>query len=192
MVSGISNLYGDIQSSTEMKKETYVAHMDERNDMSIQDVVVMEEPKGMDEISGQNALEECQGMIERINCDSEDAYLLAKIAMAEAEGEDVEGESLIILVILNRVRSDKFPDSIKEVIFKENQFSPVDNGRFDRIEPNQECYEALELVQRSQWDESQGALYFDSEGKSNWHRDNLHFLFQHGNHYFYTDKELAE
>ena len=141
----------------------------------------------MDEISGQNALEECQGMIERINCDSEDAYLLAKIAMAEAEGEDVEGKSLIILVILNRVRSDKFPDSIKEVIFKENQFSPVDNGRFDRIEPNQECYEALELVQRSQWDESQGALYFESEGKSNYHTvEHIRSLS------FYTDKELAE
>lgn len=112
--------------------------------------------------------------------------------MAEAESEDVEGKALVIMVVLNRVWSGKFPDSIPEVIFQERQFSPVGNGRFDRVEPDRECYEALELIQLNQWDESQGALYFESEGKSNWHRNNLHFLFQHGNHYFYTDKELAE
>ncbi|MCI8528013.1 MAG: cell wall hydrolase [Lachnospiraceae bacterium] len=139
-----------------------------------------------------DAPEESKGMIWSMDWDSEDAYLLAKIAMAEAEGEDVEGKALVILVVLNRVWSDKFPDSIPEVIFQKRQFSPVGNGRFDRVEPNRECYEALELIQLNKWDESQGALYFESEGESSWHRDNLHFIFRHGNHYFYIDKELEE
>ena len=43
--------------------------------------------------------------------DAEDAYMLAKIAMAEAESEDTEGKALVILVVLNRVWSEEFPDS---------------------------------------------------------------------------------
>ena len=44
-----------------------------------------------------------------LDWDAEDAYLLAKIAMAEAEGEDTEGKALVIRVVLNRVWSDSFP-----------------------------------------------------------------------------------
>lgn len=121
--------------------------------------------------------------------DNEDAYLLAKIAMAEEEGEDVEGKALVMLVVLNRVQSNEFPNSISEVIFQEGQFSPVSNGRYDSVEPNNECYEAVELIQIEKWDESQGALYFESKSASDWHKNHLQFLFQHGNHYFYKDKE---
>lgn len=123
---------------------------------------------------------------------SEDAYLLAKIAMAEAEGEGLEGKALVILVVLNRVQSDEFPNSISEVIFQKGQFSPVSNGRYNRVEPDKECYEALELIQFEKWDESQGALYFESASESDWHRKNLKILFQHGRHYFYADKGLVE
>lgn len=92
---------------------------------------------------------------------SEDAYMLAKIAMAEAEGEDTEGKALVILTVLNRVWSEQFPDSIKEVIEEENAFTSYTNGRYDRVEPNEDCYRALEMVQVEHWDESQGALYFE-------------------------------
>lgn len=133
--------------------------------------------------------ESYESTIGSMDWDMDDAYLLAKIAMAEAEGEDTEGKALVILVVLNRVWSDEFPDSISEVIYQEGQFSPVSNGRFDRVEPNEDCYRALELVQVERWDESHGALYFESVSASDWHRKNLSFLFKHGNHYFYTDKE---
>lgn len=120
--------------------------------------------------------------------DEEDAYLLAKIAMAEAEGERVEGKALVMLVVLNRVESDSFPDSISEVIFQKGQFSPVSNGRYDMIEPDQECYDALDMILFDGWDESQSALYFENGSASNWHRNHLQFLFQYGNHYFYTER----
>lgn len=130
-----------------------------------------------------------ESLIGSMDWDADDAYLLAKIAMSEAEGEDTEGKALVILVVLNRVWSDEFPDSISEVIYQKGQFSPVSNGRFDRVEPDEDCYRALELVQVERWDESHGALYFESVSASDWHRKNLSFLFKHGNHYFYTDKE---
>ena len=119
----------------------------------------------------------------------EEEYLLAKLAMAEAEGEDLKGKAFVMLVVLNRVNDDEFPDTIKEVIFQESdgtyQFSPIGDGRFFKQEPNDECYEALELV-KTGYDESKGALYFTSiKEQSTWHSRNLDFLFEHGGHLFY-------
>lgn len=119
----------------------------------------------------------------------EDSYLLAKIAMAEAESEDTEGKALVMLVVLNRVKAGGFPDSVEEVIYQARQFSPVASGRFDRVEPDADCWLALSLIEVDGWDESMGATYFESESESTWHEEHLEFLFQHGNHYFYTDKE---
>lgn len=121
---------------------------------------------------------------------AEESYLLAKIAMAEAEGEDLEGKALVVMVVLNRVWSEGFPDSIEEVIYQQNQFSPLlPGGRWWTTEPDAECWKAVEMVQTEGWDKSHGATYFESEGSSQRHKNNLEFLFQHGNHYFYTDKE---
>lgn len=116
--------------------------------------------------------------------------LLAKIAMAEAEGEDIEGKALVICVVLNRVQSTKFPDTIEEVIFQNNgkvyQFSPVKpGGRWWTTEPNEECYKAVAMVQEG-WNESNDALYFTSQKGSSWHSRSLTFLFQHGCHKFYN------
>ena len=117
---------------------------------------------------------------------SDDAYLLAKIAMAEAEGEDTEGKASVVMVVLNRVYSDEFPDTIYDVIYQKQQFSPVSNGRFDKIEPNEDCYKALDMIQLDKWNESEGALYFESEGcTDNWHSRHLEYLFTHGGHRFY-------
>ena len=127
---------------------------------------------------------------EKADCISrKNAYLLMKIAMAEAEGEDTEGKALVMRVVLNRVKSREFPDTIKKVIYQERQFSPVSNGRFDRVEPDEDCRRAFDMIQNETWDKSRGALYFESKSKSTWHQDNLQFLFRHGNHYFYTDRE---
>lgn len=117
---------------------------------------------------------------------ADDSYLLAKIAMAEAEGETIEGKALVILVVLNRVWSDEFPDTIRDVIYQDNQFSPVASGRFDAVEPDADCWAAVESVMTAQYDYSEGALYFEScETADNWHSRNLEFLYQVGNHKFY-------
>lgn len=126
-------------------------------------------------------------MNEEINAD--DAYMLAKIAMAEAEGEDVEGKALVMMVVLNRTKTDGFPDTVADVIYEQGQFTPVANGRFQKVEPDKECFEALQLIVTDKWDESQGATYFESESSNTWHRDNLNYLYSHGGHDFYTDRE---
>lgn len=121
--------------------------------------------------------------------DADDSYRLAKIAMAEAEGEDTEGKALVILVVLNRVWSDEFPDTIEEVITQKKQFAAYENGRYDRVEPNEDCYRALALVQTSHWNESRNATYFErTTGEKTWHNSNLKELFTHGNHTFYIEE----
>ena len=131
-----------------------------------------------------------QPIITSLDWSAEESYLLAKLAMAEAESEDTEGKALVMLVVLNRVWDDEeFPNTIEEVIYQPRQFSPISNGRFDRVEPDADCWAALDLIMQDRWDESYGATYFESKSESTWHSENLTFLFQHGKHYFYTDRE---
>lgn len=136
--------------------------------------------------TGQEMIKNEQSKIGSMDWDSDDAYMLAKIAMAEAESEDTKGKALVMLVVLNRVWDDEFPDAIKDVIFQKGQFSPISNGRYDEVEPDEDCYRALQLITDG-WDKSRGATYFESKSDSTWHSENLTFLFKHGRHYFYKE-----
>lgn len=115
--------------------------------------------------------------------DAEDSYLLAKIAMAEAEGCSIKCKERVILVVLNRVWDDRFPNTIYDVIHENYngvyQFTPIQDGRWNRIEPNKECYQAVENIMKNPYDESEGALYFEScINKDNWHSQNLEYLYE--------------
>lgn len=126
-----------------------------------------------------------QSLVKSRDWDADESQMLMQIAMAEAEGEDTEGKALVMCVVLNRVWSEGFPDSIEEVIFQPKQFSPVcEGGRYYTTEADADCRAALEMVM-SGWDESEGALYFESCENSSWHSQNLELLFRHGGHRFY-------
>ncbi|BCG57634.1 cell wall hydrolase [Paenibacillus sp. URB8-2] len=73
----------------------------------------------------------------------EDVLLLQRIVMAEAEGEPYEGKVAVANVVLNRLRSANFPNTIKKVIYQRFQFSPVANGRLNRVKPNRESVRAV-------------------------------------------------
>ena len=128
--------------------------------------------------------------IRSLDWSGEESYMLAKIAMAEAEGEGTEGKALVILVVLNRAWDEEFPDSIEEVISQDGQFTSYWDGRYDEAAPDEECWEALRMIQVDKWDESQGATYFrSSSDESTWHSRNLQELFTHGNHTFYKEAD---
>lgn len=110
--------------------------------------------------------------------DAEESYLLAKLAMAEAESEDTEGKALVICVVINRVWDDRFPNTIEGVIYQDA-----------------DCWEALEMVQIEHWDGSEGALYFErtpDDESSTWHSRHLEKLFVHGRHTFYIERGETE
>lgn len=123
-----------------------------------------------------------------------DLEALFRIVEAEAGGEDIEGKLLVANVVLNRVESEDFPDTVSEVVFQQEngvtQFSPVRNGRYWQVEISEETVEAVQRALEGE-DISQGALYFAARkyaesDKMKWFDEKLTFLFAHGGHEFFT------
>ena len=80
---------------------------------------------------------------------AEDLELLACIIQCEAEGEPYEGKLAVGSVVLNRVASSSFPNTIMGVIYQSGQFSPVASGRMAArlaAGANSECYQAAREV----------------------------------------------
>ena len=122
-----------------------------------------------------------------------DYEVLLRIVEAEAGGEDKTGKILVANVVLNRMESSKFPDTVEEVVFQHEggcyQFSPIENGRYESVCVSEETYEAVERALEGE-DLSQGALYFVSEKYADpesfkWFQTKLTLLYSHGGHNFY-------
>ena len=95
--------------------------------------------------------------------------LLARLINGEAR-EPYEGQVAVGAVILNRVKSPKFPNTIAGVIYQNNQFSCVKDGQFDvEIEENSTVYKAAQEAMNGS-DPTNGALYFYNprKTKSKW------------------------
>lgn len=119
-----------------------------------------------------------------------DYYWLTKIVEAEAGDQDEIGKILVVNVILNRVRSNRFPDTIKSVIFQNDgrtyQFEPVKNERIYDMNPTDSTIACVDRALNGE-DYSDGALFFTMKTSSgSWFNTSLTFLFVHGAHYFYT------
>ncbi len=110
--------------------------------------------------------------------------ILAKLVHAEAGNQDLKGKCLVARVVMNRVESSDFPNSIEQVVFQDKQFSSVWDGHYRRAVPNESDFQAVNMVLNG-WDESKGAMYFEAESNSTWHRNHLIFVFAHGAHIFY-------
>lgn len=118
-----------------------------------------------------------------------DRMILEKIVQAEAGDQDHQGKLLVANVILNRVRSEKFPSTIREVVFAPRQFSPVSDGSYSRAEASGDTRKAVDEALRGV-DGSQGALYFMDRryadgGNVSWFDRSLTRLFQHQGHEFF-------
>ena len=70
---------------------------------------------------------------EPVSVDMNDLTQLSAIIYCEAGGESYEGQVAVGAVVLNRVKSPSFPNTVSEVIRAAGQFSPVSSGRFDRV-----------------------------------------------------------
>lgn len=119
--------------------------------------------------------------------------ILLRIVEAEATGESVEGRMLVANVVLNRVRSESFPDTVEEVVFQCEdgvyQFSPIADGRYASVTISEKTREAVERVLDGE-DASDGALYFMArstaeEENSNWFDNSLTYVMSYGGHEFY-------
>lgn len=91
-----------------------------------------------------------------------DMELLAQLCQAEAGNQGLTGMRYVADVVLNRVESDKFPNTIQEVIYQDNQLSVIKNGAFDRAGwyMSEDAYQAVELEWYDRLDSE--ILYFSS------------------------------
>lgn len=89
---------------------------------------------------------------------SGDSYLLAKCIYAEARGEPYTGQVAVGAVILNRVRSSKFPNSISGVIYQPYAFTCVSDGQIN-LTPDATAKKAAQDALNG-WDPTGGCLYY--------------------------------
>lgn len=126
--------------------------------------------------------------------DEESLDILCRIVEAEAGTEDEEGRMLVANVVLNRVESRRFPDTVKGVVFQQKggvcQFSPIATGSYYRVKVSEKTRKAVEKALRGE-DTSRGALFFvnryatKAENMS-WFDTRCTFLFTHGRHDFFS------
>lgn len=119
----------------------------------------------------------------------EDVFWLSRIIGAEAGGEFFRGKIAVGNVVLNRVRSKEFPDSIYEVIFDIRfgvQFSPVASGSVYRT-PGEESVIAAKLcLTGAEIDRDMLYFYNPRKSDSTWMVENCTFVASIGNHDFFS------
>ncbi len=87
-----------------------------------------------------------------------DLNLLARCVYGEARGEPYTGQVAVAAVVLNRVRSSKFPNSVSGVIYQSGAFTAVADGQIN-LSPNQSAYNAARDALNG-WDPTNGCLYY--------------------------------
>ena len=90
---------------------------------------------------------------------NEEIDLLARLVRAEAQTEPLEGKIAVACVVLNRVESPQFPDTIKDVIYAPGQFQPVQNGEINKP-ADEESLQAVQAALTEQRQLAPGALFF--------------------------------
>lgn len=89
---------------------------------------------------------------------SSNVNLLARLIYGEARGEPYSGQVAVGAVVLNRVKSSSFPNTISGVIYQSGAFDVVRDGQIN-MSPNQTAINAARDALNG-WDPSYGAIYY--------------------------------
>lgn len=89
---------------------------------------------------------------------SSDLYLIAKTIYAEGRGEPYTGQVAIGAVILNRIKSPSFPNTVAGVVYQKNAFTAVSDGQINLTPDNTAMRAAQDAV--NGWDPTGGAIYY--------------------------------
>lgn len=106
--------------------------------------------------------------------------LLAKLVEAEAGDQDFQGKCLVVDVVLNRVESEDYPNTITDVIMQKYQFSSVWDGGLDRAAHRMQNEDYRAVITELQAKTDDTVLYFTAGG----YGDCGTPAYQHGDHYF--------
>ncbi len=92
------------------------------------------------------------------NYTNSDLYLLAKCIYAEARGESYTGQVAVGAVIMNRVASSSFPNTISGVVYQKGAFTAVSDGQIN-LSPDKTAMNAAQDAMNG-WDPTYGCLYY--------------------------------
>jgi N-acetylmuramoyl-L-alanine amidase len=128
------------------------------------------------------------GVPDPANYDKNDLYWLSRIISAESQGESLSGQIAVGNVVLNRVKSDEFPDTIYSVIFDDRwggQFAPVRNGTIYNTPTAQSVVAAKLCLEGA--NTAGNSLYFLAPAltQNHWIMDNQTYVTTIGCHWFY-------
>ena len=115
----------------------------------------------------------------------ENLFWLSRIIYAESGNQPLEGQMAVGNVVMNRVASPIYPNTVEGVLAQKNQFSTYKSGALANRTPNESSIIAAKLVlDGGEVEETKGALYFDSNANS-WAARNKECVAVIGNHKFY-------
>lgn len=116
----------------------------------------------------------------------EDIEILCRITEAEATGGTVEQKMNVASCVLNRVASEAWPDTIRDVVHQKAQFSPISDGRYNLVSITESTREAVNnvLIFGLMHDCDAFCTATCSSARSGWH-SKLEFVFFDGEHNFY-------
>lgn len=93
-----------------------------------------------------------------VNASNNNLYLLARLVHGEARGEPYKGKVAVAAVVLNRVKSSSFPNTVAGVIYQAGAFDAVSDGQIN-LQPDDESIRAARDALNG-WDPSNGCLYY--------------------------------
>jgi spore germination cell wall hydrolase CwlJ-like protein len=135
------------------------------------------------------------GMVEDDNIDREEIYCAAQNIYFESRGEPDIGQVAVGQVVMNRVRSNRWPNTICGVVWQEKQFSWTHDGKSDRIS-------LLNSINRESWiksvyyavtalhenDITNGATHYHSINVTPYWARYMEVTAMIGNHIFYRER----
>ena len=136
--------YGDKIATAEEEARAYEAELKKKEEDIATLKKIIEQEKALSAAAAKATWRE----ISEVTFADGDKKLLANIIYCEAGAEPYAGKLAVGAVVINRVLSSKYPDTVVGVIYQKSQFSPVASGRYELAlavdKANADCYKAAE------------------------------------------------
>ena len=129
-----------------------------KNGLTADGVVGKATYKALGMTDAYNALNQASNSGGQNGFSSSEVYLLARTIYAEGRGEPYTGQVAIGAVVLNRVRSSQFPNTISGVVYQKHAFTAVSDGQIN-LTPNETAMRAARDAING-WDPTGGAIYY--------------------------------
>ena len=146
--------------NTAMPYSEYIKELNESKkskEIQVTNITSTQKPSSKKKINNSQNTKSTKKIFKELS--KEDRFVLYRIVEAEATNGDKQSKKNVTHVILNRVKSSKFPNTIKGVVFAKRQFSPISDGRYYKVNIKDSTKQAV-IEAYEEGDTTGGALYF--------------------------------